>query len=312
MKKKINKVLTAVPVVLILMLACSKEKVDINSSNSEGIPYAFIKNDAVTFSESVSTVTLDGSLSYDPYGFPITFQWKKLSGPSDPLISNASESIARISNLKKGTYTIQLTITSKSGKVAMDTGYIYIIENKAPVANAGFNQTILYPDQSTTLNAAYSTDYYDAIVKYEWKQISGPSNSVIHSPNASSTVVSIFQFGKYSFELSVFDALNAIGRDTVEITAVGPVIANNEVLFSYQTAVQDGWGHHIEIPDIDRFIPQGDSIKAVFIRPSGTTTWTEFSSDPALLNAYFVFSNNLFIYIDERVFGIHVDVKVKW
>ena len=312
MKHKINKGLTTISAVLLFIVACTKDKIDRNDGNSDGIPYAFIKNDAVTFSESVSMVSLDGSLSYDPYGFPITFHWKKLSGPADLLISNASESIARISNLKRGTYSIQLTITSKSGKVAMDTGNIYIIENRAPVAMAGFNQKIYSPDQSTTLNAAYSHDYYDAIVKYEWKQISGPSNSVIHSPNAVSTLVSNIQLGKYSFELAVFDAMNAVGRDTIEIVAEGPVIASNEVLFPFQSAVQDGWGYHVEIPNINWFIPQGDTIRAVLIRPSGTTPWTELSNDPSLGDAYFFVGNNLLFYIDERVFGLRVDVMVIW
>jgi hypothetical protein len=312
MKRKMKTHITPLITFLIILMACTKETSITNSSDSEGLPFAIIRNDAVITSESKPNVTMDGSLSYDPYGFSLTYEWKIINGPSDPLISGATEQVARLSNLIKGTYSVQLTISNKSGKKARDTGYIHVIENIAPIANAGKDLRVFFPDESVTLNGANSHDPYDSIIKFEWKQIDGPSNSNIKDPNGKVTVVNNLKNGKYSFELSVFDAMNSVGKDTVDVYVVSPVIGNNEVYFYSQPAIADAWGYSVTIPNIHMYVPQVDSIKSVHIRKSGTTNWTELSNDPFSQLGYSIFVNDLFFYIDDAIFGQRVDVMIKW
>ncbi len=56
------------------------------------------------------------------------------------------------------------------------------------------------------------------IATYSWKQISGPSESIINSNNASSAEISELKEGTYEFEFQVTDKNGAVGKDCVKVT----------------------------------------------------------------------------------------------
>ena len=60
--------------------------------------------------------------------------------------------------------------------------------NKAPVANAGADKTIILPTNSTTLTGT-ATDSDGTILSYAWLKVSGPSNGTIASPTSASTTI---------------------------------------------------------------------------------------------------------------------------
>ncbi len=89
--------------------------------------------------------------------------------------------------------------------------------NKAPVANAGADKTIILPTDSTTLTGT-ATDSDGTILSYAWLKVSGPSNGTIASPTSASTTINSLVQGIYKFELTVTDNNGATGKDTVQIT----------------------------------------------------------------------------------------------
>jgi hypothetical protein len=111
--------------------------------------------------------------------------------------------------------------------------------NKAPVANAGTDQTIVLPTNSASLSGS-GKDYDGTISSYQWTKISGPSGGTIKDANSPNTDVTDLIAGVYQFELKVTDNQGATGKSTTQITVNSP--AN-----SYPTA-NSGTDQTITLP----------------------------------------------------------------
>jgi hypothetical protein len=94
------------------------------------------------------------------------------------------------------------------------------IQNKAPGAHAGTDQTITLPVDSAILDGSSSTDPDNNITSYVWTKISGPSSFNITYANAVHTQVNNLAQGVYQFELKVTDAGGLFARDTVQVTVI--------------------------------------------------------------------------------------------
>src|SRR4051812_16271181 len=79
-------------------------------------------------------------------------------------------------------------------------------DNLLPVANAGYDQTIILPTDSVYLNADSSTDPHGAIVTYQWTKISGPDSITIANTTAAQTWITHLEEGYYFIELKVTDS----------------------------------------------------------------------------------------------------------
>ncbi len=102
-------------------------------------------------------------------------------------------------------------------------------ENKPPVANAGTDQTITIPANSTVgvavLDGTSSSDPDGTIKTYSWRIVSG-SGAVIQNPSLAKTNVTM-PVGTFIFELRVVDNLGGFGTpsiDRVTITVKKDVI----------------------------------------------------------------------------------------
>ena len=72
-------------------------------------------------------------------GLPISFNWKKLSGPATGTIVNISASRTSVTNLSFGTYAFEFKVTNSLGLVGLDTIIIYNGEKILPVVLTEFN-----------------------------------------------------------------------------------------------------------------------------------------------------------------------------
>ena len=87
-------------------------------------------------------------------------------------------------------------------------------------ANAGSDQTITLPN-STVVVYGSGTSVGGYITSYNWRQLSGPSQSYIISPLQTSTTIASLVQGIYDFELKVTDNRGVSAMDTVRVTVSG-------------------------------------------------------------------------------------------
>jgi hypothetical protein len=92
--------------------------------------------------------------------------------------------------------------------------------NEEPVADAGDDKTISYPDSTTTISGANSTDNDGDISDYRWTMAEGPAPATIENPTSPSTVISNLQAGEYTFVLTVIDDQGAVSKDTVAVSVI--------------------------------------------------------------------------------------------
>ena len=64
-----------------------------------------------------------------------SYFWKKISGPALYLIENAGSRVMKVTNLEKGTYEFEFTVTTKAGSPDKDTVSIHVYEPRIAGAN---------------------------------------------------------------------------------------------------------------------------------------------------------------------------------
>ena len=85
-----------------------------------------------------------------------------------------------------------------------------------PVANAGTDQTITLPANSTALSGSGS-ESGGSISGYAWTWFSGPTQYAFSSTTVANPIVSNLTTGTYVFKLTVTDANGATASDTVSV-----------------------------------------------------------------------------------------------
>ena len=138
------------------------------------------------------------------------------------------------SYLVSGSNTIEIEVTNKEigengDPAANPAGLLYKIsltnneckvppnddENLSPIANAGPDQTLTLPTNSTNLDGTASTDPDGTIVSYVWAFVSGPS-TIDPSDVVNPPLTGLLE-GSYVFKLTVTDNDGATDDDEVTI-----------------------------------------------------------------------------------------------
>lgn len=171
------------------------------------------------------STTLDGSVSRDPDGSIVSFQWQKINGPVSSTIRNSSLAVTTVKNLTAGTYLFELKVTDNGSLTAVDTMMVLVIDpsqpNRPPVANAGPDQSISLPTNATSLDGTASSDPDNNITSYRWSMVNGPSTfNLANAQDVQSMFTSLVE-GDYYVELKVTDAGNLSSSDTVKISVLG-------------------------------------------------------------------------------------------
>jgi ribosomal protein L14 len=169
----------------------------------------------------INTVTLSGS-GVDPDGTIVSYQWTKVSGPTQYTIGFPTRTRTTIDNLTEGIYEFELQVTDNSGAVATDIVQVTVNgatqqPNQSPNVSAGPDLTITLPVNNVTLNGTGS-DPDGSIASYQWTMISGPTQYDIASATQARTSVNNLAQGVYQFELQVTDNSGATDFDVVQVT----------------------------------------------------------------------------------------------
>ncbi len=114
----------------IILTSCKKVANDSPNPANNQPPIANAGGDQ-TFALPVDGTVLNGSLSSDPDGTIVSYQWAKISGPSSFAIINAKSVQTKVNSLIQGMYQFELKVTDNGGLSTKDTVQIRV---NAPIS----------------------------------------------------------------------------------------------------------------------------------------------------------------------------------
>ncbi len=172
----------------------------------------------------VDSTQLNGAGSNDPDGMIVTYNWTRISGPTQYTISNSAIANPKLTGLVVGTYQFQLTVIDNYGASGRDTVQITVGTSvpQPPISNAGIDIVVFLPTDSVQLNGAGSVDTDGTITGYQWNRISGPTQYTITDSTIVNPKIKNLTTGNYLFELKVTDNSGLTDRDSILII-VNPV-----------------------------------------------------------------------------------------
>ncbi len=194
----------------------------------------------------VKSITLDGSASSTDSGaLIISYQWKVLSGPVGYQLNNSTSSVATLTKLSPGKYTVQLTVSNNKGVSGSSNAVVVTVQGQNPLAVIQAPSSISLPVDSVTLDGSGSYDPLGTITSYNWWCSYGAPGYVFNSQGSSIVKVSKLTAGLYDFVLRVSNNREYISFDTVSVvvknaSVTGPVaVIRNPGLVTKASATLD-------------------------------------------------------------------------
>jgi fibro-slime domain-containing protein/RHS repeat-associated protein len=159
----------------------------------------------------------------DPNGDPLAYSL--LTAPDGMKIDSATGLITWNPGADKvGAHNVTVKVTDGSGGFDTQSFTLQVIDprNKAPLVNAGPDQTITLP-QTASLNATATDDGLPAgsTLTRAWSVLSGPGTVTFGNPTAPITTASFSAPGTYVLRLTANDSM-LLGQDDVAVTVVKP------------------------------------------------------------------------------------------
>ena len=157
----------------------------------------------------------------------LQYTWEMLKGPgSVDMKGTSTPNLELLHFSSTGDYIFRLTVMDSTGqKSSANVSVVVIPENNLPpVADAGPDQTVVYPSTTTLLNGNHSTDDF-RIDAWAWTQLTGPHDLLLDGLNSSLLQVEGLHIDAnkgsptlYQFQLTVWDYHNLTNTSTVTIT----------------------------------------------------------------------------------------------
>jgi MYXO-CTERM domain-containing protein len=170
-----------------------------------------------------ATVTLEGGGSSDPDGSALTYAWAQTGGTPTVTLSGANTAQPAFTAPSVTADTqLTFTLTVSDGTLShTDTVAITVrdvAQNRAPVANAGTDQTV-NEGTAVTLNGTGSTDPDGNTLTYAWSQTAGPTVTLTGANTAQPafTAPAVTADTVLTFRVTVSDGTLS-SADTVNIT----------------------------------------------------------------------------------------------
>ncbi len=228
-----------------------------------------------------SQVTLDGTLSTDPENDPITYLWQPPVGIT--LNSNsASKPVFTAPEVQADqVFTIKLTVNDGQLNSSADEVRITVKQvNKAPVANAGSDQSVV-ENGSYFLDgsASFDPDIND-VLTYKWIAPPGITLSSNSAVKPSFATPNVNENTNYTFTLVVNDGKVDSPEDQVVITVkqvnkVPVVNAGND------QAVNEGT--LVTLDGSSSTDPDGDNLVYLWTAPEGITLSSKAAQKPTFI-----------------------------
>jgi hypothetical protein len=180
------------------------------------------------------TVTLDGSLSYDPDSDPLTYEWRQTAGMAVTLLAGSTAHPSFVAPIVgvQSVLTFELTVSDGLASAADRVDVTVDPVNQRPTADAGADQSV-HEGDTVTLDGRGSRDPDGNPLTYRWTQVGGApvtlSDHTLAQPQFAAP-----QAGpsgeRLIFELVVSDGLLDSAADRVIVDVLGdahPPICTN-------------------------------------------------------------------------------------
>lgn len=166
------------------------------------------------------SLVLDGSLSSDEDGDPLSFRWHIVAAPkgSTANLSHADKSRANITPDINGDYVVALIVND--GNVDSEASTVVLhSDNLPPVANAGHDLSAQV-GQLLHLDGTSSTDANGDILKPQWSIVSKPKNSSVTLGDSHTFHPTLLPdaYGDYVIQLTVSDGVMPSAPDSVVVS----------------------------------------------------------------------------------------------
>ena len=170
-----------------------------------------------------SIVTLNGSLSSDANGDPLTYSWSLTPAPgSTAVLANPTSATPSFTVDRAGDYTAQLIVNDGTVDSTLPDTVLITTSNVAPVADAGPDQGNMALGSTVTLNGSASSDANGDSLTYLWSLTTRPAGSTaaLSSLTSVSTTFTVDLAGNYVAQLIVNDGTVNSAPNTVHISTV--------------------------------------------------------------------------------------------
>jgi hypothetical protein len=227
-----------------------------------------------------SLVTLDGSASSDPDNNTLTYKW---SAPDGIILSSATSAKPTFTAPEvrsNQTYTISLVVNDGTVNSSVDQVFITVRQvNKAPVANAGSDQSV---EKNTlyTLDGSASFDPDGDVLTYQWGAPSGITLSSNTVAKPTFTIPPITAVTNLTFTLTVSDSKLYSLSDQVTIT----LKQSNQAPTAQAGADQSiNEGALVTLDGSASSDPDGDALIYSWVAPSGITLSSATAAKPSFI-----------------------------
>lgn len=194
-----------------------------------------------------AAVALNGVITDDGLPNPpaqVLAAWSMVTGPGTVTFANPSTPVTTASFSAAGTYLLRLAADDGALQSASEVT-IRVLQNAAPIVNAGADQTVTLP-ATLTLQGSVTDDGLPippGKVTTSWSSVSGPGTVTFSDASALNTTVAFSTNGTFILRLTANDgALSAADDIAVRVGEnAAPVVnagANQTILFPASVSLQ--------------------------------------------------------------------------
>lgn len=208
---------------------------------------------------TVNSVMLNAVVSDD--AGTVSIFWSKLTGGA-AVIESERTATTKVSGLAVGEYVFEVVVTDSLGATAKDSVRVTVKANEPPKANAGPDQLIHAPADSTSLDGRGSTDPEGGPLSFEWLYVEGPTEVELVDERKAIAVVKGLKPGRYRFELTVTDNASLSSKDEVIVLVNQPPVVNagdDQIIRLPEPLVLRGTGSD----------PEGGTVRFIWQQVSG-------------------------------------------